>query len=105
MRQFLYRYLWGLVMPRWWLKQKLAGKGYRYYGDGGTIHHSGQLDVETFHGTVVAVWFRCQPLPFHQVEVESNRAIEMEEMSWGNDRRSGVNKKVDLAGVEVSDAF
>jgi len=47
-------------------KQELAREsGGRYYGDGGTIHSSGELDVEVdCTGHVVAVWFRCHTLPF-----------------------------------------
>lgn len=63
---------------RWKAKQSLAGEGRRYYGDGGTIHHTKHLHVETYKGTVVAVWFRCQRLPFEQVEVTQSRAVEME---------------------------
>lgn len=61
---------------RWRRKQELA-KPSRYYGDGGTIHSSGELDVETHNGKVVAVWFRCATLPFKQVEVGNDRAKEM----------------------------
>lgn len=68
--------LWPLFKPRWWAKQKLAGDS-RYYGDGGTIHHSGHLDVETYEGKVVAVWFRCQMLPFEQHDVKADRAAQM----------------------------
>lgn len=78
---------------RWKAKQKLAGTS-RYYGDGGTIHHSGYLDVETYKGEVVAVWFRCQVLPFKQTEVDAERAREMRR---GNDYLPG------LTGVEVQD--
>ncbi len=49
-------------------------KATRFYGDGTTIHHTGHLDVETHEGKVVAVWFRCQVLPFKQVEVDAVRA-------------------------------
>lgn len=74
---------------RWFLKTWWSGKrwdrlqkefeksGTRYYGDGGTIHSSGQLDVETYHGSVVAVWFRCQHLPFRQSETNVTRLLEM----------------------------
>ena len=88
----------------WRLKQKLASPS-RYYGDGGTIHSTTILDVETHRGTVVAVWFRCQPLPFRQREVDSDRAIEMERMSWGEPPMNGdgVNDRVQLTGVEVLD--
>lgn len=78
--------------------------GTRYYGNGGTIHRSGHLDIETFHGTVVAVWFRCQPLPFRQHEVIGPRASEMERMYGNpeNGRAYGDNGAV-LCGVEVKD--
>lgn len=45
------------------LKQRLAAPG-RYYGDGGTIHGSGTIDIDVVGGKVVAVWFRCMTLPF-----------------------------------------
>ena len=48
-----------------------------FYGGDKTIHHNGQLDVETHNGRVVAVWFRCTTLPFQQVEVDSVRANQM----------------------------
>ena len=81
--------------PRWAAKQKLAAPA-RYYGNGGTIHASTDLDVETHHGTVVAVWFRCQPLPFRQHEVDAQRATDMERMSHD----TAMPK---LTGVEVLD--
>ena len=65
---------------QWRLRQRLARPG-RFYGGKGTIHNSGWLDVETFRGTVVAVWFRCQPLPFEQTEVDGDRATAMERMT------------------------
>lgn len=50
---------------RWALLQALAGEGHRFYGDGGTIHSSGTIDVVLGDdGTVTQVWFRCQNLPF-----------------------------------------
>lgn len=62
---------------RWRLKQALAGES-RYYGDGGTIHHTGHVDIETDRGEVVSVWYRCQLLPFEQkVDVTADRANEM----------------------------
>lgn len=88
-----------------WLKRKLSKwSGVRYYGDGGTIHSNQYLDIETFHGTVVAVWFRCQPLPFRQTEVEGDRAREMERM-YGNPKayRPYGDNGIRLHGVEVSD--
>lgn len=81
---------------RWRLKQRAARPG-RYYGDGGTIHASTALDVETTQdGRVVAVWFRCQMLPFEQVAVEGARASEM------ISAYSGAEVPV-LTGVEVQD--
>lgn len=61
---------------RWARKQELAAPS-RYYGDGGTIHSTGYLDVETYCGEVVAVWFRCQMLPFAATEVAASRAEDM----------------------------
>lgn len=49
----------------------------RFYGDGTTIHSTGHVDIETYNGEVVAVWFRCQTLRFNHVEVDENRATEM----------------------------
>ena len=41
----------------------------RTYGGRGTIHGSAMLDVVTGDdGRICEVWFRCQPLPFRQVE-------------------------------------
>jgi len=51
----------------------------RTYGHDGTIHGTKHLDVETdSQGNVVAVWFRCQLLPFNQIRTPVNRSIEME---------------------------
>ena len=53
----------------------------RTYGHDGTVHRNESLDVEVDeNGVVVAVWFRCQPLPFIQANVESDRAKEMTSM-------------------------
>jgi hypothetical protein len=87
--------LWPLLKPRWWAKQKLAGPEGRFYGDGGTIHRTGHLDVETHDGQVVSVWFRCQMLPFKQTEVDERRAAEM--------RPSEQERLPDLTGVQVVD--
>jgi hypothetical protein len=62
----------------WELHQRASAPS-RYYGDGGTIHSTGYLDVETHKGTVCAVWFRCQMLPFKQFEVDGERAGSMED--------------------------
>lgn len=60
--------------------------GVRTYGFDGTIHQTTQLDVETDKdGNVVAVWFRCQPLPFRQSKTRPERAEDMRRMySAGN---------------------
>lgn len=76
---------------KWALRQELA-KPAHYYGDGGTIHQSTELDVETHAGVVVAVWFRCMRLPFRQAEVDFDRGKEM----------SSDRTKTELYGVEVT---
>ena len=78
---------------RWRAKQRLAGAS-RYYGDGGTIHTSGSLNVEVCDGHVVAVWFRCQMLPFKQRDVDTWRAEGMQGVS---------DNLPTLTGVEVLD--
>jgi hypothetical protein len=81
---------------RWEAKQKLAAPS-RYYGDGGTVHRTTYLHVETDRGgVVVAVWFRCIRLPFVQVTVTGDRAAEML-----RDHRQ-VSSTL-LTGVEVRD--
>jgi hypothetical protein len=64
---------------RWQLKQELAMPD-RFYGDDGTIHQTTVLDVETYKGEVVSVWFRCQPIAFEQTEVDEDRATAMRVM-------------------------
>lgn len=77
-------------------------KGTRFYGGEGTIHGTQHLHVETFRGTVVAVWFRCQPLPFEQCEVDGPRATDMEEMYGNPDNgRPYGDNGIRLHGVEV----
>jgi len=83
------------IQNRWKLKQKLAKPG-RFYGDGGTIHHTGYVDVELIDGQVVAVWFRCQPLPFKQTNISRNRSDEMRRMY-------SESPMPDITGVEVVD--
>ena len=74
-------------------KQRYAQPS-RYYGDGGTIHGTNHLDVETDRkGNVVAVWFRCQMLPFKQTVEDSERVKEMRSVR-------GLPK---ITGVEVLD--
>lgn len=51
-----------------------AVKPAKYYGDGGTIHHTGHIDVVVDKdGNVREVMFRCQWLPFNQVSFEHLR--------------------------------
>lgn len=53
----------------------------RTYGFDGTIHGTEHLDVEVdAAGKVVAVWFRCQYLPFRQSAADSQRAADMTSM-------------------------
>lgn len=78
----------------WAGKQALAAPS-RYYGDGGTWHTTTRLDVEVDeHGRVVAVWYRCQMLPFRQSTVSHERAAEMD---------AAGPVPVKLTGVEVLD--
>lgn len=78
----------------WAAKQALAHPS-RYHGDGGTWHHTTDLTVETdTAGRVVAVWFRCQMLPFRQRTVDDARAAGMEEAG---------PVPVKITGVEVLD--
>lgn len=77
---------------RWARKQRLAAPA-RFYGDGGTIHATEHLDVEVHAGKVVAVWFRCQVLPFEQHDVDLRRAVEMGHMQ----------APAGMTGVEILD--
>lgn len=52
----------------------------RVYGFDKTWHGTEVLDVEVRDGEVVAVWFRCQPLPFKQADTDETRAQEMRGM-------------------------
>lgn len=82
---------------RWDRLQKEFGKsGTRYYGDGGTIHRSGQLDVEVYLGQVVGIWFRCQALPYKVSLVDYGRACDLKRM-YQESPAPG------LHGVEVED--
>lgn len=69
----------------------------RVYGFDKTIHRNEVLDVEVRHGEVVAVWFRCQPLPFNQSNAAESRAKEMRSM-YAEDQMPG------LVAVTVQDA-
>lgn len=51
------------------------------YGHDRTIHRTGELNVETYKGSVVAVWFRCRMLPFDQTDVDAERAMSMAKSS------------------------
>lgn len=62
---------------------------YRFYGDGGTIHGTTHLDVETRNGEVVAVWFRCSLLPFEQHEINHERA-EVRPLPWRGPKIHGI---------------
>ena len=57
-----------------------------YYGDTKTIHGTGHVDIETYNGEVVAVWFRCTTLPFEQHTVGKYRADEMRAADGFTDR-------------------
>lgn len=70
-------------------------KGTTYYGDGGTIHGSTEVNVELDkNGKVVSVWFRCMTLPFTQTIVDDQRAQDME-------RCYQQNKIVEIHGIEI----
>lgn len=57
----------------------------RTYGLKGTIHSTTHLDIEVNKkGQVVAVWFRCQTLPFKQSNVDQARSNEMTNAYAGN---------------------
>lgn len=50
----------------------------RVYGHRGTIHNTERVDVEVnAAGECVAVWFRCQQLPFKQSFADGKRASDM----------------------------
>lgn len=68
----------------------------RYYGDGGTIHHTTNINVELYKGKVVGVWFRCQYLPFTHTEVDIVRSLELNHMYE-------VQPAPEIHGVEVKD--
>ena len=72
-------------------KNPFAKRTTRYYGDpkddpttrhpskkGGTIHDDQCVNIELRNGKVVAVWFRCQMIPFTADEVDEARAMELE---------------------------
>jgi hypothetical protein len=58
------------------------------YGYDRTIHRTGHLNVELApDGRVVAVWFRCLPLPYTVHRVDASRAQEMDAMAAGHQPR------------------
>jgi hypothetical protein len=72
--------------PGWWCSRdpghegpcaarpKRSPSGTRFYGDGGTIHDSGHIDVAVDKdGRVREVMFRCMWLPFSQVSFDELR--------------------------------
>lgn len=64
------------------LTETRVEQGVRTYGHSGTIHRTEVLNVETDKsGNVVAVWFRCQALPFDQTTVDGQRAKSMAGMT------------------------
>lgn len=79
---------------RWNRKQRLAAPS-RFYGDGGTIHDTGWLDVEVHNGQVVGVWFRCQQLPYRVTHVTAQRHLDMTRTAGGD--------PCIITGVEVRD--
>jgi hypothetical protein len=89
---------WLNPLERHQLRSRLAPDS-RYYGGAGTIHRTRCLDVETFNGTVVSVWFRCQLLPFQQVEVHGTRATEMEHAYGDWQQHPGV----EIVGLDLVD--
>lgn len=54
------------------------------YGRDNTYQHTEYFDVETRDGKVVAVWFRCQMVPFQQTEVDRQRASDMKSVYDGS---------------------
>jgi hypothetical protein len=52
----------------------------RTYGFDGTIHQTTGVNVEVHDGEVVAVWFRCQPIPFTQNDFGPARAKDMQRL-------------------------
>jgi hypothetical protein len=57
--------LWEKKRPSLWEKKQELAAPSKYYGDGGTIHGSGTIDIDIdANGHVVMVWFRCRTLPW-----------------------------------------
>jgi hypothetical protein len=61
-----------------WAAKQAAVAPDRFYGHEGTIHQTDALSIEMDGGgQPVAVWFRCQMLPFEVTTVGTPRASEM----------------------------
>lgn len=58
---------------------------------GGTIHQTGHLDIETHDGKVIAVWFRCRTLPFQQHETGYQRFSDLKQMGQPSIQITGIN--------------
>jgi hypothetical protein len=90
-----------LNLKEYWARKQEAAKltdpNARYYGDGGTIHASGEVNVEVLNGEVVSVWFRCQMLPFSAHQVSEYRAAEM------RDAFKNLSETTRISGVEIID--
>ena len=68
------------AQPRRSMTTPRPGVKLRTYGNTGTIHGSTELDIEVDdRGQVVAVWFRCQTLPFRQANPGPERSADMRE--------------------------
>ena len=66
------------------------------YGHNKTIHRTKKLNIEVDKkGNVVAVWFRCMPLPFDVTVCSKERAEEMKKMYAGS--------IMDLLAVDVKE--
>ena len=90
-----------------WNRLQRAAKPGRFYGDGGTIHSSTWVDVEVDRqGRVVAVWFRCQQVPFTDTLVDDTRAAEMDE-AFARRTADGVHMPTGththLTGITIED--
>jgi hypothetical protein len=80
------------------LQNTFKKRGTSYYGDGGTIHNTSEINVELDkNGKVVSVWYRCCLLPFTQRVVDDQRAKSMEE-SYKR------NKIPEIRGLELKHA-
>jgi hypothetical protein len=61
-----------------WLDKRKQKEEISVYGHNKTIHGTTHLDIELDkEGNVVAVWFRCMPLPFRQHSTNDERAEQM----------------------------